>query len=153
MTLVEIRWPRRVARASGLLLLSGATLNVLLTAVAPQTYADLGLWMGGPESLQRVWSSTMGDHPRIWVPIVGVGFEAAIGLLAMSGDRRRRMGGLMGIAVFHGGLLVMGMWWWALPVLAVLVPTIVWTVRAPRRTAEPGLRRSPAHLPPASFRR
>jgi hypothetical protein len=116
-----------------MLLLSGATLNLILTAVAPQTYADLGLWMGGPEPLQQVWSATMGDHPRIWVPIVGVGFEAAIGLLAMSRDRRRRLSGLVGIAVFHVGLLVMGLWWWALPLLGILVPTIVRTVRAPRR--------------------
>jgi hypothetical protein len=33
----------------------------------------------------------MGAHPRIWAPIVGVGYELAVGLLALSTSRRRRL--------------------------------------------------------------
>ncbi len=131
-TAVGAGWTRRVSQVVGGMLLAGAALNLVLTAVAPQTYADLGLWMTGPEPLHQLWSATMGDHPRIWVPIIGIGYEAAIGVLALSRYRRRRLLGLAGIALFHLGLLVMGLWWWALPMLAVVVPTIVRTVRAGR---------------------
>jgi hypothetical protein len=131
--LTEPRWPRGVARISGVVLLAGATANAILTAVAPQTYADLGPWMGGPEPLQQLWAATMGEHPRVWVPIVGVGYEAAVGLLALSRNRRRRLAGLVGIAAFDVGLLAMGLWLWAVPCLVVLVPVIVGTLRAPRQ--------------------
>ena len=87
---------------------------------------------GGPEPLARLWAATLGEHPRIWVPIVGVAYEAAIGLLALSRSRRHRLAGMTGIAAFHVGLLVMGGWSWALPVLAIVVPAIVLTARAPR---------------------
>ena len=87
---------------------------------------------GGPEPLARLWAATLGEHPRIWVPIVGVAYEAAIGLLALSDGRRHRLAGMTGIAAFHVGLLVMGGWSWALPVLAIVVPAIVLTARAPR---------------------
>ncbi len=129
MTSLGPGWPRRVSQTLGMMMLTGAALNLVLTIVAPHTYADLGLWMRGPEPLNHLWSATMGDHPRIWALFVGTGYEAAIGLLAISRDRRRRLGGLVGIAVFHVGLLIMGLWWWALPILAVLVGTIVRTVR------------------------
>lgn len=126
-------WPRRVAQVSGVVLLCGAALNLALAAVAPETFADLGRWMGGPEPLQQLWSATMGDHPRVWVPVVGVGYEAIVGLLSLSRSRRRRLVGLVGVAAFHVGLLGMGLWWWAVPWLAVLLPAIVRTAR-PART-------------------
>lgn len=54
-------------------------------------------------------------------------------------DRVAQVGGVMmlagaalGTVAFHVGLLAMGPWWWALPVLAVLVPVVVRTARAPR---------------------
>jgi len=131
----EPRVPRRVAQFGGVMMLAGAAANVTLITVAPQTYAELGPWMGGPEALQQLWAATMGEHPRVWAPIVGVAYEAAVGLLALSGDRRRRLAGLVGIAAFKVGLLFMGMWWWALPSLAVLVPAIVRMARAPRQAS------------------
>ena len=42
---------------------------------------------------------------------VGVGYEAAVGLLALSGDRRGRLVGLAAIAAFRVGPLVMGLWY------------------------------------------
>jgi hypothetical protein len=127
------RWPRIVARVSGAVFLAGSALNLTLTAVKPQLFGDLGPWMGGPKPLQELWAATMGAHPRVWGPLVGVAYEFSAGLLALSGDPRRRTAGLVGIALFHVGLLVMGLWAWALPVLAVLVPTIVRTVQEGRK--------------------
>lgn len=129
----EPRWPRRVAQVGGVVFLAGAALNLTLTAAAPGAFADLGPWMGGPEPLQRVWAATMGEHPRVWAPIVGVGFELAVGVLALSGVRLRRLAGLVGIGAFHLGLLAMGLWSWAVPVLVVVVPAIVLTARRPQR--------------------
>ena len=131
---VEIgpRWPRIVAKVSGAVFLAGAALNLTLAAVKPQLFGDLGPWMGGPKPLQDLWAATMGAHPRVWGPLVGVVYELSVGLLALSGDPRRRTAGLVGIALFHAGLLAMGLWAWALPVLAVLVPTIVRTAQERR---------------------
>ena len=128
---LEPRWVRRVAQVGGVVFLAGAAGNAVLVAVAPQSYADLGPWMGASELPGRLWAATLGEHPRVWVPIVGVGYEATVGLLALSGNRRRRLAGLTGISVFHVGLLVMGLWSWALPVLAVVGPAIVRTARTP----------------------
>ena len=129
---VEPRWARWVAQTGGVVFLAGAAINVTVVALAPQKYADLGTWMGGPEPLARLWAATLGEHPRVWVPIVGVAYEAAVGLLALSDGRRHRLAGMTGIAAFHVGLLVMGGWSWALPVLAIVVPAIVLTAQAPR---------------------
>jgi hypothetical protein len=126
------RWPRRVAQVSAAMLIAGAAINAILAAAAPQAYADLGTWTAGPEPLQQLWAATMGEHPRVWVPIIGVGYEAAAGLLALSGDRNRALAGLVGIAAFAVGLLVKGLWLWALPWLIILVPAIAGTVRSPR---------------------
>lgn len=115
--------------------LAGDALNLTLTAVAPDAFADLGPWMGGPQPLQGVCAATMGEHPRVWAPIVGVGFELAVGVLALSHVRQRRLAGLVGIAVFHLGLLAMGLWSWAVPVLVVVAPAIVLTAR-PRQPGD-----------------
>lgn len=89
--------------------------------------------MGSAEPLGRLWAATLGEHPRVWVPIVGIAYEAAVGALALSRSRRHRVAGLTGIAAFHVGLLVMGLWSCALPVLAIVVPATVLTARSPRR--------------------
>jgi hypothetical protein len=31
--------------------------------------------------LPELWAATFGEHPRVVVPLVGVGFEAAVGVL------------------------------------------------------------------------
>lgn len=129
---VPPRWARVVALVSGATFVAGAAVNLTLTAVRPELFGDLGPWMGGPEPLQRLWASTMGAHPRVWGPLVGVAYELGVGILALSSHPRRRVAGLAGIAAFHVGLLGMGLWAWALPVLGVLVPTIVVTLRAGR---------------------
>lgn len=121
---IEPRWVRMVTRAGAGTFITGSALNLVLTAVAPQSFADLGTWMGGPQPLQELWAATMGAHPRVWAPVVGVGYELAVGLLALSTSRRRRLAGLIGMAAFHVGLLAMGLWLWALPVLAILGATI-----------------------------
>jgi len=118
-------WATVVARVSGGTFIAGAALNLTLTAVRPRLFGDLGPWMGGPAPLQELWAATMGAHPRVWGVLIGGAYELAVGLLALSNDPRRRVAGLVGIAAFHVGLLIMGLWAWALPVLAVLVPTII----------------------------
>lgn len=123
------RWPRNVARVAGVVMLAGAGLNLVLTTAVPESYASLGEWLNGPEPLHRLWSATMGEHPRVWVPIVGIAFEAGVGTLALSRSRTRRLAGLVGIGVFHVSLLVMGLWAWAVPVLAVVIPAAIATAR------------------------
>jgi hypothetical protein len=71
----------------------------------------------------------MGAHPLLWVPVVGVGYELMVGLLPLSSRPSRRLAGLIGIAAFHIGLLAMGLWAWALPMLAVLGWAIAATAR------------------------
>ncbi|MBN9112476.1 MAG: hypothetical protein J0I34_27275 [Pseudonocardia sp.] len=119
----------RGSRVFGGLMIGGAGLNTALLAAAPESYAALGAWLDGPAALRRLWAGTMSAHPYVWVPLVGIGFEFGIGILALARRPRRRLVGLLGIALFHVGLLVMGLWWWALPVLALLMPLLVGTWR------------------------
>ena len=126
-----VRWPTHVARVGGVVMLAGAGVNLVLTIALPESYSSLGEWMNGPEPLGRLWSATMGRHPRVWVPVVGIAFEAGVGTLALSRYRGRRLAGLVGIGTFHVGLLVMGLWPWAVPVLAVVIPAAVATARTP----------------------
>ncbi|GAA4542239.1 hypothetical protein [Pseudonocardia xishanensis] len=122
-------WAARTGTVLGAVMIGGAALNAALLATRPAMYQALGDWMNGPEVLQRLWTATMGAHPLVWVPVVGIGYELAVGLLAIARSPRRRLAGLVGIAAFHIGLLVMGLWWWAVPVLAVVVAAIVSTWR------------------------
>ncbi|MCK6211333.1 hypothetical protein KZX45_12345 [Georgenia sp. EYE_87] len=131
-------WARRVAVVAGAMMVGGAGLNTYMTLARPGSYAGMGGWFQeispwdlGP--LPALWEATFGEHPRVAVPVVGIGFEATIGLLALSRDPRRRAAGLGGIAAFHTALLGMGLWAWALPWLGVLVPAAVVTARAARR--------------------
>ena len=57
------------------------------------------------------------------------------GLLGLSASRPRRLAGLLGIAAFHVGLLAMGLWLWALPVLAILAATMLRMLRSPTAAA------------------
>lgn len=131
------RWPRRVAGVAGVMMLGGAALNTVLVSVRPDLYPALGEWFRelspwslGP--LGQAWDATFGTRPRVWGGVVGIGYEAAIGVLALSQRPRRRMLGLLGIIVFKCGLLAFGLWAWALPWLAVLIPTAVATARSGR---------------------
>lgn len=131
-------WARRVAVVAGAMMVGGAGLNTYLVIARPGSYAGMGTWFEeispwdlGP--LPDLWAATFAEHPRVVVPVVGVGFEATVGVLALSRDPRRRAAGLAGIAAFHTALLGMGLWAWALPWLGVLVPAAVVTARAGRR--------------------
>ena len=133
-------WARRVAVVAGAMMVEGAGLNTYNVIARPGAYAGMGRWFQrvspwdlGP--LPELWEATFGEHPRVVVPVVGVGFEAAIGVLALSRDPRRRTAGLAWIAAFHTALLGMGLWAWAVPWLAVLVPAAMVTARAGRRRA------------------
>lgn len=128
-------WARRVAAVAGVMMVGGAGLNTFLTIARPESYAAMGDWFQevspwdlGP--LPELWEATFGEHPRAVVPLVGIGFEAAIGVLSLSRDPRRRAAGLGGVAAFHTALLGMGLWAWAVPWLGVLVPAAVVTARA-----------------------
>lgn len=128
------RWAVGVAIAAGVMFLLGALVNAAVTLVAPGAYADLDAWMGSPDPLARLWDATMGANPRLWVPVVGVGFETLVGLLCLTRERRRRALGLAGGAAFHAGLLAMGLWLWALPLLVLLGGAALVTWRARART-------------------
>lgn len=132
---------RRVARVAGAMMLTGAGLNTVLVVARPGVYAELGTWFADlspwqVDALQDLWGRTMGAHPRVWATAVGVGYEAAVGALALSADPRRRVVGLGGIAAFKAGLLAMGLWSWALPWLAVLAWAAAATVRERDRAGE-----------------
>ena len=125
-------------------MLSGAAINTVLVTMRPEVYPMLGTWFAdlSPWSfgvLHELWDLTFGTYPRVWGALVGVGYEAAIGLFALSRDPRRRLLGLGGVVLFKLGLLALGLWFWALPWLAVLIPTITATARsAPRSAARSG---------------
>jgi len=128
-------WARR---AAGGMMVAGAGLNTYLVLRRPGSYVGMGDWFQevspwdlGP--LPRLWGATFGEHPHVFVPLVGVGFEATVGLLALSRDPRRRLTGLTGVAAFHTALLGLGLWAWALPWLGALVPAALVTARAARR--------------------
>lgn len=128
-------WTIIAAVVVGTFFIIGSLVNAAVTLVAPGAYADLGDWLGAPGPLDSLWHATMGDHPRVWVPIVGVAFELVAGLLCLSRRRRRRAVGLAGATVFHAGLLAMGLWEWAIPMTALLAWATVLTWRAPASTA------------------
>lgn len=106
-------------------MVAGGLLNAYLTVTAPQMWGALGAWFGAPAALRAIWDATMTAHPRVWPPLVGVAYELAVGVLALSPRRALRLAGLAGIVLFHLGLLAMGLWWWALPVLALVIPATI----------------------------
>ena len=125
------RWAVGVAIGAGVMFLIGSLVNAAVTLVAPGAYADLDEWMASPEPLARLWDATMGANPRLWVPLVGVGFELGVGLLCLTRERRSRALGLAGGAAFHAGLLAMGLVLWALPLLVLFgwAALVTWRVR------------------------
>lgn len=128
------RWAVGIAVGAGLLFVLGALVNAAVTLVAPGAYADLDEWLATPEPLAALWDATLGGNPRVWVPVVGVGFELCVGVLCLTRDRRRRALGLAGGAAFHAGLLAMGAWLWALPLLVLLTWAALetWWAREPQ---------------------
>lgn len=135
----EPGWCRTVRVVAGGMMVAGAGLNTVLVATKPDLYAALGPWFAdlAPWDLGPVaglWATTFGEHPRLFGAVVGVGYEATIGALALSRSPRLRVVGLGGIAAFKVGLLTLGLWSWAVPWLAALVPTIAVTAATARPT-------------------
>ncbi len=128
------RWAVWVAVVVGIGFLLGAVVNAAVTLVAPGAYVDLGDWLGAPGPMDRAWDATVGMHPRLWVPVIGVAYELAVAVLCLSRGRRRRAVGLAGGALFHAGLAALGLWFWALPVAALLTWAAVVAWRAPPTT-------------------
>lgn len=131
-------WAVGVAIGAGAMFVIGAIVNAAVTLVAPGAYGDLDDWAASPEPMARLWDATMGANPRLWVPVVGVGYELLVGLLCLTRERRRRALGLAGATAFHVGLLAMGLWVWALPMVVVLGWAALVTWRARVRDASPG---------------
>ncbi|PVZ06272.1 hypothetical protein [Actinomycetospora cinnamomea] len=110
-------------------MVAGSATNVFLLSTRPAVYAELGDWLPAPDALHQLWDATLGEHPLLWVPGVGIAYELLVGVLALLPRRRLRFLGLAGIALFHLGLLAMGLWAWALPVMALIGAVVALEVR------------------------
>lgn len=123
------RRARYVARwALGILMIVfGAAVNAVYLAVDPDYYSVFAT--PSPFAFVRdTWQSLVLPNLRFFITLLIV-FEAAMGLLILSGARRTQVG-LIGLIGFHIGQLAFGgvMWVWA-PLMLI---TLVLLLRAER---------------------
>jgi ABC-type uncharacterized transport system permease subunit len=137
------RRTRLVARALwGVdMLIGGALLNTVLLATGTDYSAFMdGAWF---RWVTDTWRAVVAPHQVLWIGLL-ILFEAAAGVLILSGGRWTQFGLLATIA-FHVALCVMG--WgvtlYALPMLLALTLLL----RAERRAAAPAR----AQQPPVQF--
>jgi hypothetical protein len=107
--------------AGGFYLVMGG-INVGLSIGRPSIYsgfADAALfgWV------RDAWQSVFMANPAVWAGLLGGG-EILIGVALLSG-RRWAMAGFVAVVAFHLALMLFGwgVWLWAVPVLAVVVPS------------------------------
>lgn len=87
------------------------------------------------------WQTVFMAHPAVWAALLGGG-EVLVGVALLSG-RRWSMAGYIAVIAFHMALMLFGwgVWLWAVPVLAAVVPSArVWarTLRHTRMRVSPG---------------
>jgi hypothetical protein len=136
------RRARLVARALwGVdMLIGGAVLNTVLLATGTDYSAFMdGAWF---RWVTDTWHAVVAPHQVLWIGLL-ILFEAAVGVLILSGGRRTQLGLLATIA-FHVALCVMG--WgvtlYALPMLLALALLL----RAERRAAPTRSEQPPVQL-------
>ncbi len=128
------RRARYVARgALGLLFLAfGAVVNAIYLALDNGYYDDFA--DPSPFGFVRdTWESVVLPHQGVFIGLL-IGFEAAAGVLVLSGGRWTQAG-LIGLIGFHAGQLAFGgmLWAWA----AVMLVALVLLLRAERHPPEP----------------
>lgn len=138
------RRARLVARAMwGVdMLIGGALLNTLLLAVGTDYSAFMdGSWF---RWVTDTWRAVVAPNQVLWIGLL-ILFEAAVGVLILSGGRWTRLG-LLGAIAFHVALGVMGpgVTLYALPMLVALALLL----RAERRAAAPA---PPPQKPPVQL--
>ncbi|SDM35749.1 hypothetical protein [Allokutzneria albata] len=115
------QWINEVAAITGVVFVLAFLTNLLVVVLAPRSYAAFADWAGAPGWVRDLWAVTVGAHPAFWMPLVAA-YQLAVGVCALTA--RRRVLGVSGAALFHCGLLLLGMWPYALPVLAILLVTL-----------------------------
>jgi hypothetical protein len=123
------RWARYIGRigVGVLMLLGGAAFNAVNVARG-QTYADFADqahfgWV------TAAWRAVVAPHHVLFISLL-VAFEAVVGLLILSGDRRTQLG-LVGAIGFHLALWLFG---WGVTIYAlVMTPALVLLLVAERR--------------------
>jgi hypothetical protein len=120
-----------------LMIVLGAAVNAVYLAVDP-VYYDAFATSSPFAFVRDTWESLVLPNLGFFITLLIV-FEAAMGLLVLSGGRRTQVG-LIGLIGFHVGQLAFGgaMWVWA-PLMLI---TLVLLLRAERHTSveTPGLR-------------
>jgi hypothetical protein len=118
------RHAHTVRRAVGGFYLFTAGVNVGLAAADPEVYRDFAA-TSYLDLVSRLWEDVVMAEPRLWALLLAAG-ELAIGVLLLAGGRAARLG-WVAVLVFHVLLMLFGfgLWFWSLPVLAVLVPVVL----------------------------
>jgi hypothetical protein len=113
-----------VRHAVGGFFLFTAGINVGLAAADPGIYREFAA-ASYLDVVARLWQDVVMAEPRVWALLLACG-ELAIGVLLLVGGRAARVG-WVAVVAFHVLLMLFGfgLWWWSVPVLAVLVPVAV----------------------------
>ncbi|MFB9907622.1 flavodoxin domain-containing protein [Allokutzneria oryzae] len=121
------QWTDEVAAVTGVVFLLASFTNLCVILLAPRQYVTIAEWAGAPEWVREVWTATAGTYPWFWMTLVAV-YQLVVGAFALSGSRR--LLGLAGAALFHVGLLALGLWLYAAPVLVLLLAAL-WSAAKP----------------------
>jgi hypothetical protein len=112
---------RSVRRFVGGFYLTMAGVNLGIIFADPETYRHFA-----DDSylafVTQQWQDIVMANPSLWGLLLAIG-EIALGSLLLVGGRAARIG-WVGVFVFHVLLMLfgLGIWFWSLPVLAVLIP-------------------------------
>lgn len=84
--------------------------------------------------VQDAWQTVFMADPAVWAALLGAG-ELLVGVALLSG-RRWAMAGYVAVIAFHLALMFFGwgVWLWAVPVLAAVVPSARAWSRSLRRS-------------------
>jgi hypothetical protein len=117
----------------------GAVVNAIYLAIGTDYYAGFADAAQIP-FVRDTWRSLVAPNQALFITLLII-FEAAVGVLILSGGRRTQLG-LVALIGFHVGQLAFGwtLWLWAIPMLVALVlllraerrpPTTPTTLRLP----------------------
>ena len=111
----------RFTKILGGFYLTMAGINIGLSIGDPQHYSGFAHAAHFDWVLQA-WQSIFMSNPGMWAALLGVG-EILIGTALLAGGRWALLG-YAGVIAFHLALLLFGwgIWLWAVPVVAVVLP-------------------------------